>query len=365
MAVTRIYVEKKQGFDVEARHVCAELRDVLQADTLQGVRIFQRYDVENLPERAFEAARGVIFSEPNVDILYEEDLPYMAGRVFAVEYLPGQYDQRADSTAQCLQLLTQREKPVVACAKVYVLEGDISEEQFQRIRTHLINPVEARQAEIEKPVTLDLQITPPEAVTTLTDFIHRDADTLAAMVREMGLAMSEEDLTFCQTYFRDTEHRDPTVTELRAIDTYWSDHCRHTTFLTAIDEVDIPDTLYTQPVRAAWEQYQSVRKRVHGAKKRDMCLMDIATLGMKALRKQGKLADLDESEEINACSIVVDAQVDNRREPWLVMFKNETHNHPTEIEGFGGAATCLGGAIRDPLSGRAYVYQAMRISGSG
>lgn len=365
MAVTRIYVEKRAGFDVEAQQLREELREVLQAPELESVRVLQRYDVENLAVWAYEAARDVIFSEPNVDNVYEEAPPYLPGYVFAVEYLPGQYDQRADSTAQCLQLLTQQERPLVACAKVYALDGEIDDALFARIRAHLINAVESREAAMEKPEQLSPVLPPPEPVETLAGFIHMEDCALEALTKTMGLAMSAEDVAFCQLYFREEEKRDPTVTELRVIDTYWSDHCRHTTFLTAIDEVDIPDARFTAPIRSGWQRYLSLRADMYGPKAKGLCLMDMATLGMKALRQQGKLEDLDASDEINACSIVVDAQVDGVREPWLIMFKNETHNHPTEIEGFGGAATCLGGAIRDPLSGRAYVYQAMRISGSG
>ncbi len=365
MAVTRIFVEKKPGYDVEAKQLCAELREALQAHGLQSVRILQRYDVENLPAETLEAARGVIFSEPNIDTLYEENPPTLSGWVFAVEYLPGQYDQRADSTAQCLQLLTQSQRTAVACAKVYALEGDVDAELFTRIRGQLINPVEAREASMDKPDTLAPDLPPPQDVPVVEGFIGYSAKKLASTVKKLGMAMTADDLEFCQAYFRDEEHRDPTMTELRAIDTYWSDHCRHTTFLTAIDEVKIANSRYSEPINRAWKRYTETREAVHGPKQKDVSLMDMATLGMKALRAQGKLDDLDISEEINACSIVVEAQVDGVRQPWLVMFKNETHNHPTEIEGFGGAATSLGGAIRDPLSGRSYVYQAMRISGSG
>ena len=365
MAVTRLFVEKRPGFDVEAQQLCAELKELLDVPGLRRVRVLQRYDVENIAPEALDAARGIIFSEPNADVLYDGELPPVNGRVFAVELLPGQYDQRADSAAQCLQLLTQRERPAVACAKVYVLEGEVDDAAFARIRAQRINPVESRLAAMETPDTLALGAPPPAPVAVVEGFIAQVPEGIAAMVAELGMAMSAEDLAFCQAYFRDTERRDPTLTELRAIDTYWSDHCRHTTFLTAIDSVDIPDAPLTAPIAAAWQRYLDTRARVHGPRHRDISLMDMATLGMKALRQDGMLEDLDASEEINACSIVVEAQVDGQRTPWLVMFKNETHNHPTEIEGFGGAATCLGGAIRDPLSGRSYVYQAMRISGSG
>ena len=364
--VRRIYAEKRPGYDVAAQQLCRELCEALGTQAIERVRIFQRYDVEGLNETALESAKGIIFSEPNVDVLYDETLPQMDARLLAVEYLPGQYDQRADSASQCLQLLSPDEaRPKVACAKVYAIEGDVTNEMMGAIASHLINPVESRQASMDKPETLAMQADIPEDVAVIEGFITMNDKALEAMVRSMGMAMSAEDLCFCRDYFRDTERRDPSITELRAIDTYWSDHCRHTTFLTAIDEITFDQGELAAPIRAAYELYIDTRKDVYGERKKDVSLMDMATLGAKALRKIGKLDDLDASDEINACSIVVTANVDGREEPWLIMFKNETHNHPTEIEGFGGAATCLGGAIRDPLSGRSYVYQAMRITGSG
>ena len=364
--VRRIYAEKRPGYDVAATQLRRELCEVLGTQAVTGVRIFQRYDVEGLGDAAFESARGIIFSEPNVDELYDETLPQMDAQLLAVEYLPGQYDQRADSAAQCLQLLSSGEaRPQVACAKVYAIEGDVNADLMARIAKHLINPVESRQASMDKPETLAMHADIPEDVATVEGFISMEDKKLQAMVRDLGMAMSAEDLCFCRDYFRDTEKRDPSITELRAIDTYWSDHCRHTTFLTAIDEITFEDGRFAEPIRAAYELYIDTRKDVYAERKKDVSLMDMATLGAKALRKMGKLDDLDASDEINACSIVVTANVDGKDEPWLIMFKNETHNHPTEIEGFGGAATCLGGAIRDPLSGRSYVYQAMRITGAG
>ena len=365
--VRRIYAEKRPGYDVAARQLCQELREALGTEAISHVRIFQRYDVEGLSDAAFESARGIIFSEPNADTLYDETLPQLDAQLLAVEYLPGQYDQRADSAAQCLQLLSpEQAKPKVACAKVYAIEGDgVTGEMMEAVAHHVINPVEARRASMEKPETLEMQADVPADVAVVEGFTQMSDKALGEMVARMGMAMSAEDLCFCRDYFRDTEKRDPSVTELRAIDTYWSDHCRHTTFLTAIDEITFDDGRFAAPVKAAYELYVETRKDVYGARKKDISLMDMATLGAKALRKMGKLDDLDASDEINACSIVVTANVDGRDEPWLIMFKNETHNHPTEIEGFGGAATCLGGAIRDPLSGRSYVYQAMRITGSG
>ena len=364
--VRRIYAEKRPGYDVAAQQLCRELCEALGTQAIERVRIFQRYDVEGLSDAAFESACGVIFSEPNVDVLYDEVLPEMDAQTLAVEYLPGQYDQRADSASQCLQLLSpQDERPRVACAKVYAIEGNVTQELMERIARHLINPVEARRASMDKPETLTMHADVPADVATVEGFISMEDKALEAMVRELGMAMSAEDLCFCRDYFRDTEKRDPSITELRAIDTYWSDHCRHTTFLTAIDEIAFEDGCFTAPIRAAYELYVDTRSDVYGERRKDISLMDMATLGAKALRRLGKLDDLDASDEINACSIVVTANVDGKDEPWLIMFKNETHNHPTEIEGFGGAATCLGGAIRDPLSGRSYVYQAMRITGSG
>ena len=365
--VRRIYAEKRPGYDVAARQLCQELREALGTEAISHVRIFQRYDVEGLSDAAFESARGIIFSEPNADTLYDETLPQLDAQLLAVEYLPGQYDQRADSAAQCLQLLSpEQAKPKVACAKVYAIEGNgVTGEMMEAVAHHVINPVEARRASMEKPETLEMQADVPADVAVIEGFTQMSDKALGEMVARMGMAMSAEDLCFCRDYFRDTEKRDPSVTELRAIDTYWSDHCRHTTFLTAIDEIAFDDGRFAAPVKAAYELYVETRKDVYGARKKDISLMDMATLGAKALRRMGKLDDLDASDEINACSIVVTANVDGRDEPWLIMFKNETHNHPTEIEGFGGAATCLGGAIRDPLSGRSYVYQAMRITGSG
>ena len=365
--VRRIYAEKRPGYDVAARQLCQELREALGTEAISHVRIFQRYDVEGLSDAAFESARGIIFSEPNADTLYDETLPQLDAQLLAVEYLPGQYDQRADSAAQCLQLLSpEQAKPKVACAKVYAIEGNgVTGEMMEAIAHHVINPVEARRASMEKPETLEMQADVPADVAVIEGFTQMNDKALGEMVARMGMAMSAEDLCFCRDYFRDTEKRDPSVTELRAIDTYWSDHCRHTTFLTAIDEITFDDGRFAAPVKAAYELYVETRKDVYGARQKDISLMDMATLGAKALRRMGKLDDLDASDEINACSIVVTANVDGRDEPWLIMFKNETHNHPTEIEGFGGAATCLGGAIRDPLSGRSYVYQAMRITGSG
>ena len=364
--VFRCYVEKRPGFDVEAMGVMRELREQLGISALTGVRILNRYDVDGLDQAAWQAARDTVFSEPQCDVFYQEDMPVPGGvcTVLAVEALPGQYDQRADSAQQCIQLLTGGERPRVACAKVYVLMGELTEADMKRIKGYLINPVECREAAMEKPATLAQEYPAPPAVRTIDGFTAMDGTALSAMLEEYGLAMDLNDLKFMQAYFRDEEKRDPTVTELRVVDTYWSDHCRHTTFGTHIDKAEILD----DEVAQAYREYLAAREEVYGPEKaalRPQTLMDMATLGAKVLKKRGVLTGLDESEEINACSVHVTATVDGQEEDWLLMIKNETHTHPTEIEPFGGAATCIGGAIRDPLSGRAYVYQAMRITGCG
>ncbi len=366
--VRRIYVEKRRGFDVEARDLFQDLKENLGIHGLRDVRIINRYDISGITREEYDSARDLIFSEPPVDLVYDEELPVNPeDNIFAVEYLPGQFDQRADSAAQCIQILTQKEQPLVQTARVIVLQGDISKEDLGKIKEYCINPVESREAFLEKPETLEMEIVFPGDVPTLRGFISMDPDKLNSLLSELGLAMSIDDLMFCQQYFRDTEKRDPTITEIRVLDTYWSDHCRHTTFLADIQRIEIEEGRFTAPVKKAFQEYLSSREFLYGEeeKDREICLMDIALMGMKELKKKGKLQDLDESDEINACSIIVNAEVDGRQEEWLVMFKNETHNHPTEIEPFGGAATCLGGAIRDPLSGRVYVYQAMRVTGSG
>ncbi|MCR5439141.1 MAG: phosphoribosylformylglycinamidine synthase [Selenomonas sp.] len=366
MTVRRIFVEKRQGFfDIPAQQLCSDLKETFRLEELKAVRIIKRYDIEGLSDEEYAAVKSVVFSEPPVDVVYEEKLPHFPNsRVFAVEYLPGQYDQTADSAAQCVQLVTQKERPQIATARVIVIVGDVSREDFNKIKDYCINAVESREASLAKPESLNVTYEEPADVEVLEDFNGLDEAGVKAFWEQKGFAMSLEDLLFCQKYFRDEEHRAPTITELRVIDTYWSDHCRHTTFTTAIDMVDIQDGYFSPAITKAYEKYLSDRKEIYADKPRDVTLMDIAVIGMKALRKQGKLEDLDKSEEINACSIVVTADIDGKDEEWLVMFKNETHNHPTEIEPFGGAATCLGGAIRDPLSGRSYVYQAMRVTGA-
>ena len=364
--VFRCFVEKKPGFDGAARALCRELTDAVGIQGLTGLRVLNRYDVEGVTDQVYAAARTSVFSEPQVDTVYDEHcpLPENPHTVLAVEALPGQFDQRADSAAQCIQLMTGGERPTVRAAAVYLLLGTLSAGDVEKIRSYLINPVEAREASLDKPDTL-LQTYPiPQSVKVLEGFGDLDEKGLRAVLEEYGLAMDLADLTFFQSYMKKEEGRDPTITELRLVDTYWSDHCRHTTFSTHIDQVEI----LSPEVKRAYQLYQSARKEVYGeekAKARPETLMDLATIAAKVLKKRGILKDLDESEEINACSVHVTAHVDGQNEDWLLMFKNETHNHPTEIEPFGGAATCIGGAIRDPLSGRSYVYQAMRVTGCG
>ncbi len=360
--VYRVYVEKKEGQTHEADGLLRELRDFLQIEGLTGLRVLNRYDAENITQALFADCVSTVFSEPQVDdVSYEVPQGQV---VFAVEPLPGQYDQRADSAAQCIQIISQGNRPIIRTAKVYVLSGQLTQENIQAIKHHVINAVESREASLELPETLAVQYAAPQTVATVEGFIAMDEEGLSGLLDSLGLAMDLDDLKFLQAYFRDEEHRDPTITEVRVVDTYWSDHCRHTTFSTHLDDIKIEDP----GVQAAYEQYLAGRIEVYGeekAAKRPQTLMDIATLGTKVLKKRGLLPELDESEEINACSIHVDAKVNGENQDWLLMFKNETHNHPTEIEPFGGAATCIGGCIRDPLSGRAYVHQAMRVTGAG
>ncbi len=363
-SVRRVFVEKRPGFDIEARQLLADLREIPALSTLHTLRIFKRYDLSGISETEYIASRDSILSEPNCDFVYDEQLPKLSAEVFAVEFLPGQYDQRADSAAQCVQLLTCKERPLVRTASVYAISEVQSAEQLQKIKNYLINPVESREASLRKPDSLEVQAEIPPDVTVLKGFLQLDQDALENMVSRLGLAMSSADLAFCQKYFREQEKREPSYTELRVIDTYWSDHCRHTTFQTIIDQVDFVAHPLNAPVKADYQRYLELRSSL-GRENHDLCLMDLATIGARELKRQGKLDNLDASDEINACSIVIEADIDGKIEPWLIMFKNETHNHPTEIEPFGGAATCLGGAIRDPLSGRSYVYQAMRITGAG
>lgn len=365
--VIRVFVEKKKGFDVEASQMLWDLRHNLGLRAIEGLRLANRYDVSGLSGADFKRAEKTIFSEPNQDDVYEEVFPVEDGwKVFAMEYLPGQYDQRADSAAQCVQLLTQGERPQVVTARIVALKGDITQEDFEKVQAYLVNPVESRVASLSKPQTLEMDVQTPEDVRRVEGFLTFSEQEMEDYYRSMGFAMTLSDLCFCRDYFRDEEKRDPSVTELRVIDTYWSDHCRHTTFLTKLEKIEIEKGALSGVIEEALGAYYDARTEVYGAgTNRDVSLMDMALAGMKLLRKRGQIPDLDVSEEINACSIEVPVTIDGKTEKWLVQFKNETHNHPTEIEPFGGAATCLGGAIRDPLSGRAYVYQAMRVTGSG
>ena len=356
--VYRIYVEKKPGFDVEAEGLRNELVSLLGIKELSGLRLLNRYDVEGIDEALFTQCVSTVFSEPPVDRTYSE-LPAADGVSFAVEYLPGQFDQRADSAAECIQLISQGERPLVRSARVYLLEGKLSDAQVAEIKKYVINPVEAREASLETKATLKMEYAVPTAVAVLEGFNELDEAGLKQFIADKGLAMDLGDIKFCQEYFR-SEQRDPTITEIKMIDTYWSDHCRHTTFGTILDNVQIDDEV----VQEAFDRYMAMREDL-GRTNKPRCMMDLATIGAKELKKQGILKNLDESEEINACTVKIKCDVNGKDEDWMFLFKNETHNHPTEIEPFGGAATCIGGAIRDPLSGRSYVYQAMRVTGAG
>jgi len=354
--VYRVFVEKKKELANEAKALLSDARSLLNIAALEDVRVINRYDAENITRELFDYAKSTVFSEPQLDLVSEE-LELGDATVFAVEYLPGQFDQRADSAAQCIQILSQGDRPTVRTAKIYALYGNLTAADVAEIKKYVLNPVEAREASLEKPETLKTDYEIPTEVKTLDGFIDLSREELDAFVKNYGLAMDGDDIAFCQAYFR-KEQRDPTITEIRMIDTYWSDHCRHTTFLTVIDDVKFEDAL----LQSAFDEYIAARKALGRTK--PICLMDVATMAMRALKAQGKLDKLDESEEINACTVKIDVDVDGVTEPWLLLFKNETHNHPTEIEPFGGAATCIGGAIRDPLSGRSYVYGAMRVTGA-
>ncbi len=355
--VYRVYIEKKEGLAHEASSLRYEIRHLLQIRSLEQVRILNRYDVENIAKELFEDAKGKVFSEPQLDIV-SDTFDAQGAVVFAVEYLPGQFDQRADSAAQCIQILSQGERPTVRTAKVYLLYGTMNDAELAQIKKYVINPVECREASLETVETLAMDAEIPTTVETLYGFTALDQTGLADFLKEKGLAMDLDDIAFLQSYFKNEEKRDPTITEIRMIDTYWSDHCRHTTFLTTIDNVTFAD----RGMEETYEQYLAVRRELGRTK--PINLMDIATLATRYLKATGRLDKLDESEEINACTVKIEIEVDGKKEPWLLLFKNETHNHPTEIEPFGGAATCIGGAIRDPLSGRSYVYAAMRVTGA-
>ena len=361
MSVRRIFVEKKPDYAVKAGELREELVSYLGITGVKSVRVLIRYDIENLSEDTYKKALGTIFSEPPVDEVYEEEFPKNPGDlVFSVEYLPGQFDQRADSAMQCVKLLKEDEEPVIRTATTYVITAPLTLAQEDAIRHFCINPVDSRQAEEDKPKTLVTEFEVPEDIKSFEGFAKASEEELKALYDTLNLAMTFKDFLYIQKYYAGEEHRDPTVTEIRVLDTYWSDHCRHTTFGTILDDVQIDDAV----VQEAFDRYMAMREDL-GRTKKPRCMMDLATIGAKELKKQGILKNLDESEEINACTVKIKCDVNGKDEDWLFLFKNETHNHPTEIEPFGGAATCIGGAIRDPLSGRSYVYQAMRVTGAG
>ena len=364
--VRRVYVEKKPEFAIKAKDLKHEIKHYLNIQTVTNVRELIRYDVENISDETYEKACKVVFAEPPVDICYQEDFPRAEGaRVFSVEFLPGQFDQRADSAVQCVQFLKEDEQPIIRSAVTYVIEGEMTDEQFDAVKAHCINPVDSRETGLEKPETLVTKFEEPADVKIFDGFIDMPEAELKALYDSLGLAMTFKDFLHIQNYFRGEEKRNPSMTEIRVLDTYWSDHCRHTTFSTELTNVTFGEGDYYEPMKKSYDRYLSDREVLYkGRDDKFICLMDLALLAMKKLKSEGKLADQEESDEINACSIVVPVDVDGKDEEWLINFKNETHNHPTEIEPFGGSATCLGGAIRDPLSGRTYVYQAMRVTGA-
>ena len=366
MSVRRIFVEKKPDYAVKAGELREELESYLDIKGVKNVRVLIRYDIENLSEETYKKALVTIFSEPPVDEVYEEEFPKNPGDlVFSVEYLPGQFDQRADSAEQCVKLLKEDEEPVIRTATTYVITAPLTQAQEEAIRHFCINPVDSRQAEETKPKTLVTEFEVPEDIKSFDGFAHASKEDLKELYGTLNLAMTFKDFLHIQKYYAEEEHRDPTVTEIRVLDTYWSDHCRHTTFSTELKNVTFTEGEYRKPIEDTYHQYLADREVIYkGRDDKYVCLMDLALMAMKKLRSEGKLEDMEISDEINACSIVVPVEIDGVTEEWLVNFKNETHNHPTEIEPFGGAATCLGGAIRDPLSGRTYVYQAMRVTGA-
>lgn len=363
MAIQRLFVTKRESFNLEAQRMLQTLQQELSMPATD-VTIYERYDIENLDAKDLESAKNLIFSEPPVDTVLEE-IPSVQGFVFAVEYVPGQYDQRADSAEQCISMLTLTSGHIVRCARVYAIDGTFTKEQENVIKSYYINPVDSREASLDVPNTLALDLEDPKPVATIDGFTMMSNDDLEALIKNYGLAMTLADLQMIRQQYAEVEYRDPTITEIRLFDTYWSDHCRHTTFMTELTDITIEDSRFTGSIKEAFEEYMEGRAELYTTKKKARSLMDMATLAVKELRHAGGLTNLDESDEINACTIIVPVDVDDKTEEWLLLFKNETHNHPTEIEPFGGAATCLGGCIRDPLSGRAYVYQAMRITGSG
>ena len=358
--IFRLYVERRPGFDIEARNMYREVKDNLLVAGIKSVRYINRYDTEDISQEILDSAKNTVFSEPQTDIILDSINANDGDRILAIEYLPGQYDQRADSCSQCIQILTRGERPKIRTAKIYIFSGTISDAEFDKIKNYIINPVESREASLDIPETLTDKFDMPGAIAVIDGFIGMTDDMIPDFISSYALAMDNDDVKFCINYFKNEEKRDPTLTELRMIDTYWSDHCRHTTFLTAVNNVEIHDSY----IQETYNDYLLKRKAVYADRKKDISLMDLATIGAKYLKKTGQLKNLDESEEINACSVKIKVDVNGVDEDWLLMFKNETHNHPTEIEPFGGAATCLGGAIRDPLSGRSYVYQAMRVTGA-
>lgn len=364
--VKRVYVEKKAPYAVRAKELKEEIESFLGIKTVTGVRVLVRYDVENLSDVTYKAALTTVFSEPPVDMLYEEEFPHHASdRIFSVEYLPGQFDQRADSAVQCVRFLNENEEPVIKTAVTYVISGDVTDGQFESIKSFNINPVDSRETDLVKPETLVTDFEEPCDVKILEGFKDMDEASLKELYNSLSLAMTFKDFLHIQNYFKNEENREPSMTEIRVLDTYWSDHCRHTTFQTELKNITFDEGYYNKPITDTYKRYVADREVIYkGRDDKFICLMDLALLAMKKLKKEGKLSDQEESDEINACSIVVPVEVDGKTEEWLVNFKNETHNHPTEIEPFGGAATCLGGAIRDPLSGRTYVYQAMRVTGA-
>ena len=363
--VRRVYVEKKPDFAVKAKELKHEIKHYLGITTVEAVRVLIRYDVENISEETYKKALYTVFSEPPVDDIYEETFDYGDAKVFTVEFLPGQFDQRADSAEQCVKLLNENEEPIIRSAITYVIEGAITDEQFAAIKKHCINPVDSRAIGMEKPKTLVQEFDDPADVIIFDGFKDMAEDKLKELYLSLNLAMTFKDFLHIQNYFKNEEKRDPSMTEIRVLDTYWSDHCRHTTFSTELKNVKFDDGFYRTPIENTYKDYLNTFSNIYKDRNdKFVCLMDLALLAMKRLKAEGKLDDQEESDEINACSIVVPVEVDGKTEEWLVNFKNETHNHPTEIEPFGGAATCLGGAIRDPLSGRTYVYQAMRVTGA-
>ena len=366
MSVRRVYVEKKAPFAVKAKELREEIGSYLGIRTVDKVRVLIRYDMENISDATYERSKDTIFSEPPVDDLYEMEFPHEPeDTIFSVEYLPGQFDQRADSAQQCVRLLKEDEEAVIRSATTYVISGKLTEEEAARIKNHCINPVDSREAQADVPETLVTVFEEPADVIIFDGFKDMAEPELKKLYDSLNLAMTFKDFLHIQNYFKKEEDRDPSMTEIRVLDTYWSDHCRHTTFQTELKHISFMDGYYREVLEQTYQEYLKTHKEIFaGRTDKFVCLMDVALMAMRKLKKEGKLADQEESEEINACSIVVPVEVDGKTEEWLVNFKNETHNHPTEIEPFGGAATCLGGAIRDPLSGRTYVYQAMRVTGA-